>query len=148
MGPRDVDEAAPAEVLDLLVQVSFTVLGVLTRAAAAHDLSLTQLRVLAILRDRSPTMAELAGHLGLERSSVSGLVDRAASRGLVRRSSSSEDGRTVLVHLTAQGRRLAGQLTEEVAALVAPLTSRLDASARRQFATLLGEVLAPSRASP
>ena len=65
--------------MDGLVQVSFTVIALLSRVAAEHDLSLTQLRVLAILRDREPTMAELATHLGLERSSVSGLIDRAVT---------------------------------------------------------------------
>ena len=76
--------AASAELMDSLVQVSFTIMALLSRAAAEHDLSLTQLRVLAILRDREPTMARLAAYLGLERSSVSGLIDRAVRRGLVR----------------------------------------------------------------
>ena len=71
--------------MDSLVQTSFTVVALLSRVAAEHDLSLTQLRVLAILRDRTPTMTELATHLGLERSSVSGLVDRGVRRGIVRR---------------------------------------------------------------
>ena len=74
---------------DSLVQVSFTVIAVLSRVAAEHDLSLTQLRVLGILRDREPTMAELATYLGLERSTVSGLIDRAVQRGLVRKTSRS-----------------------------------------------------------
>ncbi|MGP0022346.1 MAG: MarR family winged helix-turn-helix transcriptional regulator, partial [Streptosporangiaceae bacterium] len=73
-----------AEMMDSLVRASFTVIALLSRVAAEHDLSLTQLRVLAILRDREPTMAELATYLGLERSSVSGLIDRAVRRGLVR----------------------------------------------------------------
>lgn len=73
-----------------------------------HDLSLTQLRVLAILRDREPMMVERAAHLGLERSAVSGPVDRAVRRGLVRRDASEKDGRAVRVALTPDGRRLAG----------------------------------------
>src|ERR1700683_1415341 len=78
-------EPVPADVVDSLVLASFTVIALLSRVAAEHDLSLTQLRVLAILRDREPTMAELADYLGLERSSVSGLIDRAVKRRLVRR---------------------------------------------------------------
>src|ERR1700681_2371450 len=78
---------------DSLVQLSFGVIAVLSRVAAEHDLSLTQLRVLGILRDREPTMAELATYLGLERSTVSGLIDRAVKRGLVRRDASEDDGR-------------------------------------------------------
>ena len=63
--------------------MSFALMAVLTEVAAEHDLSLTQLRVLGILRDREPTMADLATFTGLERSTISGLIDRAAQRGLV-----------------------------------------------------------------
>lgn len=85
-----------------LVQVSCTVIARLSQVAAAHDLSLTRLRVPASLRDREPKMAEIAARLGLERSSVSGLIDRAASRGLVRRDASTDDGRVVRVSPTPQ----------------------------------------------
>src|ERR1700758_4961531 len=91
---------------DNLVQVSFAVTAVLSRVAAEQDLSLTQLRVLGILRDREPTMAELASYLGLERSTVSGLIDRAVQRGLVRRTTDPADGRSVRVSLTTEARRV------------------------------------------
>src|SRR3954453_7950752 len=103
-------EPGPDEVMDRLVQVSFTVMALLSRAAAAHDLSLTQLRALAILRDRTPKMAELADYLGLDPSSVTGLIDRAVKRGLVRREAGDDDGRAVRVGLTEQAHRLAGEL--------------------------------------
>jgi DNA-binding MarR family transcriptional regulator len=129
------------EVMDALVQASFTVMALLSRAAAEHDLSLTQLRVLAILRDRAPTMAALAAHLGLERSSVSGLIDRAVKRGLVRRDVSSEDARAVRVSLTPDGQRLAGLLTEQIADLVAPMTRRLGPTDRKRLGSLLAKIL-------
>jgi DNA-binding MarR family transcriptional regulator len=129
------------EVMDALVQASFTVMALLSRAAAEHDLSLTQLRVLAILRDRAPTMAALAAHLGLERSSVSGLIDRAVKRGLVRRDVSSEDARAVRVSLTPDGQRLAGLLTEQIADLVAPMTRRLGPTDGKRLGRLLAKML-------
>ncbi|MBL7622848.1 MULTISPECIES: hypothetical protein [unclassified Frankia] len=43
-----------------MAQIAYTVMAVLTRVAAEHDLSLTQLRVFGILRDHRPRMAELA----------------------------------------------------------------------------------------
>ena len=59
-------------------------------------------------------MLDLARHLGLGRSSVTGLVDRAAARGLVERVTAPGDGRGVHVWLTADGRaRLAERLTEQ-----------------------------------
>jgi len=127
--------------MDSLVQVSFTVMAMLSRVAAEHDLSLTQLRVLAILRDREPTMAELAGYLGLERSSVSGLIDRAVRRGLVRRDASSEDGRAVRVSLTPAGQRLASLGAGEIGDLITAMTRDLSPADRTRLSVLLGRLL-------
>jgi DNA-binding MarR family transcriptional regulator len=129
------------DVMDSLVQASFTVIALLSQAAAEHDLSLTQLRVLAILRDREPKMAELATHLGLERSSVSGLIDRAVRRGLVRRDTSSDDGRAVRVSLTPDGQRLASLLTDEISGLITPMTRGLSPADQKRLSTLLNRLL-------
>ena len=135
-------EVVPTELLDNLVLTSFTVIALLSRTAAEHDMSLTQLRMLAILRDRAPAMADLAGFLGLERSSVSGLIDRAARRGLVQRVASSDDGRSVQVSLTADGHRLAAQVAGQVAGLVDPLTGTLSPAEQSRLTLLLGKMLA------
>ena len=132
---------APVDAIDALVQTSFTVVALLNQAAAAHDMSLSQLRVLAILRDREPRMAELAAHLGLDRSSVSGLIDRAVRRGLVRRTTGEDDGRAVRVGLTAEGRRMVGPLTAEITGLLAPMTSRLSTAEQHRLGSLLARLL-------
>jgi DNA-binding MarR family transcriptional regulator len=134
---------AATETIDSLVQVSFTVIALLSRVAAEHDLSLTQMRVLAILRDHEPTMADLAAYLGLERSSVSGLIDRAVKRGLVRRDPSRDDGRAVRLSLTPDGRHLARLGAEEVAALMAPMTGSLTSADQRRLGILLHRMLPP-----
>jgi DNA-binding MarR family transcriptional regulator len=131
----------PATVMDPLVQTSFTVIALLSQVAAAHDLSLTQLRVLAVLRDRQPRMAELASYLGLERSSVSGLIDRAEKRGLVRRAASADDGRAVRISLTPEGHRLAAAGAAEMAALLAPLTAKLPAIDQKRLGALLARLI-------
>jgi MarR family transcriptional regulator, lower aerobic nicotinate degradation pathway regulator len=129
------------ELMDGLVQVSFAVIAVLSRVAAEQDLSLTQLRVLGILRDREPTMAELAAYLGLERSSVSGLIDRAVQRGLVRKTSDTADGRSVRVSLTAEARRRATAVIADIGELMAPMTERLTSSEQKRLTGLLGKAL-------
>jgi DNA-binding MarR family transcriptional regulator len=139
-------EPVPSDVVDSLVLASFTVIALLSRVAAEHDLSLTQVRVLAILRDREPTMAELADYLGLERSSVSGLIDRAVKRGLVRRDASEDDGRAVRVSLTPDGRRLASAGAQEVGELLEPMTGRLSQAERNRLSLLLGKLLGWPRA--
>src|ERR1700722_2552107 len=139
--PVPAGEAVPADLQDNLARTSFTVIALLSGAPAEHDVSLTQMRMMAILRDRTPTMADLADFLGLERSSVSGLIDRAARRGLVQRTASRSDGRAVQVSLTPDGHRLAGQVTGEVAGLIAPMTSTLSGGEQKRLAQLLGKLL-------
>jgi DNA-binding MarR family transcriptional regulator len=133
--------AVDEDLRDSLVQVSFAVIAVLSRVAAEQDVSLTQLRVLGILRDRQPTMAELASYLGLERSTVSGLVDRAVQRGLVQKNADRADARSVRVSLTAQARRLEIRIIAEIAELMAPMTDRLNTSEQKRLTDLLAKVL-------
>jgi MarR family transcriptional regulator, lower aerobic nicotinate degradation pathway regulator len=116
-------------------------MAVLTEVAAEHDLSLTQLRVLGILRDREPTMAELANFTGLERSTISGLIDRAAQRGLVSRIADPHDGRSVRVTLTESARRLVPEITAAVGARISPLTSRLSNVEQKRLTELLTKTL-------
>jgi MarR family transcriptional regulator, lower aerobic nicotinate degradation pathway regulator len=129
------------ELRDALVQTSFTLMAVLTEVAAEHDLSLTQLRMLGILRDREPTMAELANFTGLERSTISGLVDRAAQRGLVARTADPHDGRSVRVTLTDSGRALVPQVTSAIGDRIEPLTSRLSSGEQKRLTALLAKAL-------
>src|SRR5580698_7627622 len=86
--------------VDGLAQLSFLIQGMLERRASEHELSMIQTRLLGVLRDRTPTMNELAKLLELDKSSVTGLVDRAERRGLVVRVPSTDDRRVVLVSLT------------------------------------------------
>jgi DNA-binding MarR family transcriptional regulator len=129
------------ELRDALAQMSFTLMAVLTEVAAEHDLSLTQLRVLGILRDREPTMAELATFTGLERSTISGLIDRAAARGLVRRSADPHDGRSVRVTLTESARELIPEITGTIGDRIGPLTNRLNTVEQKRLVALLTKAL-------
>ena len=126
---------------DALVQISFALMAVLTEVAADHDLSLTQLRVLGILRDREPTMADLAVFTGLERSTISGLIDRAAQRGLVAKTADARDGRSVRVTLTEQARLLAPQITAQISDQIKPLITALNAGEQRRLTALLTKAL-------
>jgi DNA-binding MarR family transcriptional regulator len=134
---RTHDGAISDELMDGLVQTSFSVMAIVNRVAAHHDLSTTQVRVLGILRDRQPRMAELAQLLGLDRSSITGLIDRAALRGLVQRDASPDDGRAVRVSLTADGHELARTVAAEVRLSVAEIARVLSAVDQRRLAALL-----------
>lgn len=129
------------DLVDGLFRVSFRLQGVLARVASAHDLSVVQVRVLGILRDREPGMLDLARHLQLEKSSLSGLIDRAEARGLVARVPSTDDRRSARVRVTAQGRRLSRVIETEVKAEVRTLVRGLSASDRDRLARLLDRML-------
>jgi DNA-binding MarR family transcriptional regulator len=142
--PEPAPEPAAAsqpELIDALVRTSFATMAVLNRIAAEHDLSLTQLRVLAILRDRRIKMSELTNFLGLDKSTVSGLVDRAGKRGLLQRAPNPRDGRGVDVFLTAAGAELAERGAVVIAQSLSPMTSALTPAESRRLATLLERML-------
>jgi DNA-binding MarR family transcriptional regulator len=111
------------------------------QAGGEHELSLTQLRLLAILRDREPAMLDLARHLSLSKSSVTGLIDRAERRGLVERTSAPRDGRGVHVRLTPAGRRLTKQGEAQAHRVLSGLLDALPASDQAELAALAGTLI-------
>lgn len=127
--------------VDALAQAAFATMAELTKVGADHDLSLTQLRALAILRDRRLRMTTLATYLGLEKSTMTGLVARAEKRGLLERAPSDDDGRAVDVFLTPDGHELADRIRSRVRTALTPATSRLAAGDRRRLRTLLERML-------
>lgn len=134
-----MDDVEQSSLVDALVQVSFAMTAILTEVAAAEGLSLTQLRLLGVLRDRTPTLSQLADQLALDRSSVSGLIDRAASRELVRRMPSNVDRRSFNVELTALGLQIATDLAQQVAQRVNLLTADMPATEQISLDRLLRE---------
>jgi MarR family transcriptional regulator, lower aerobic nicotinate degradation pathway regulator len=143
--PAKQRSSRPAEqdlgIVDALAQLSFTVQAALAEHAAARDLSMIQARLLGVLRDREPTMQELARLLGLDKSSVTGLVDRAEKRGLVRRTPSPDDRRAVHVRLSASGRRLVTDVVGAFRADIAALTGGLSADEQQQLSALASRVV-------
>lgn len=122
--------------VDSLAQLTFTVQGTLGRIASVHSLSVIQARLLGILRDRSPTIMELARFLQLDKSSVTGLVDRAQQRGLVTRTLSSHDRRSVKVTITGAGRELIDKATADFEGEIATLVADLNISQRTRLSAI------------
>jgi DNA-binding MarR family transcriptional regulator len=129
-----IDEDA---LLDALVQMSFTVIGIMSIVAARHDLSLTLLRVGATLRNRTLTMSELAAYLGLDRSTITGLITRAEERGFVARIENETDKRSSRVTLTDAGQDLSTACAAEIAREIEPVVAPLSTAERRTLDRLL-----------
>jgi len=130
--------SAPSEGLaDALVTTAFVTMAVINKIGAENDLSLSLIRVLGILWDRRPRMAELADYLGLERHTMSGLIARAEKRGLVGRAPNEEDGRATDVFLTGDGAKLVKRLHVQGRQALAPLIEQLSASDQQLLQELL-----------
>lgn len=127
--------------VDTLVQLSFLVQGILQRRAAEYDLSITQTRLLGILRDRTPTMNDLAKHLVLDKSSITGLIDRAERRGIVVRVPSTADRRSVRVRLTDEGRSLVSRVLAQFDSDISTLLASLSPPERATLSSLVSRVL-------
>jgi DNA-binding MarR family transcriptional regulator len=148
---HEVSEGTPGvtddTLVDDLVRLSFLVQQQLTEVAQHHGVTVQQLRLLAILSDREPTMAYLAELMGLERSSLSGLVDRAQRADLVQRTSATHDRRAIHVSLTPTGRALHDTLHADVTQRLRAFAAALPAQHHATLATLLHPLTGVSRDS-
>lgn len=140
--PRSSGTRRQLSPADGLAQLSFVVQGMLEHRAAERGLSIIQARLLGVLRDRTPTMNDLARLLGLDKSSVTGLVDRAERRGLVMRVPSTTDRRATLVSLTDDGRALVSQAAACFEADVLTMLERLPSRDREALSRLVSRLLA------
>ncbi|MDU0201092.1 MarR family winged helix-turn-helix transcriptional regulator [Paenibacillus sp. MAH-36] len=127
--------------LDGLVQLSFAVHSILGQVGAEHDLSIIQIRLLGILRDREPSMMQLAQYLNLDKSSITGLIDRAERRGLVQRTISPVDRRGFNVSVTPAGRQLIQVASQEIKHQIHAITANLTQAERLQLTALAGKIL-------
>jgi DNA-binding MarR family transcriptional regulator len=86
-------------------------------------------------------MAELGRLLDLDKSSITGLINRAVHRGVVRRVAVPEDGRSFRVVLTDEGLELAGKLTAEATSQIAAPTDDLSDTNRHWLALLASGIV-------
>jgi DNA-binding MarR family transcriptional regulator len=102
-------KGAAVDAWEALFRAQVSVLRELQRKFPTGDLSLNEYDVLFNLsrqQDRQSRLRDLNHHLLITQPSVSRLVDRLVSRGLVVKTPESGDGRGTLVTLTDQGYEL------------------------------------------
>ncbi|MGD0687788.1 MAG: MarR family transcriptional regulator [Streptosporangiaceae bacterium] len=127
--------------VDALAQLSFLLHDALAEIAGQLDLSIIGIRLLGILRDREPAMNELGRFLGLDKSSISGLVDRAERRGLVTRNVSVTDRRAFQVSITDTGRQLVGQGAARFSERIETLAAGLSDTDRQLLSRLATQIV-------
>jgi DNA-binding MarR family transcriptional regulator len=83
----------------------------------------------------------LARFLQLDKSSVTGLVDRAEERGLVKRIPSPLDGRSVQVTITSAGQRLVARAVQDFEDEIAVLVADLNPAQRTRLSVTASHVV-------
>ncbi|WP_328320861.1 MarR family winged helix-turn-helix transcriptional regulator [Streptomyces sp. NBC_00388] len=131
----------PMGIAAALVRTSFLVQAVYTEASREYGLPVQQAQLICLLMAQPRGMGELSSMLGLERSSMTGLVDRAQRRGLVHREPDPLDRRAVRVALSAEGARVAGDFRMDAAVRMEALADGIGPAERDRLAAVLGELV-------
>jgi DNA-binding MarR family transcriptional regulator len=128
-------------IVTALVRSSFLVNAVYTESGRTYGLTPQQGQLLCVLMPQPYGMGELGAVLGLAKSSLTGLVDRTARRGLVRRRADPVDRRVVRVELTERGAALAERFHAETCRQIERLPEELAEPDRAALAVLLGRLV-------
>lgn len=131
------------EVADVvaLVRLSAVVQAVFGEVADVQHLPSVQARMLCVLADQPRRMSELARACNVEKAAVTGLVDRADSRGYVVRAAVPGDRRVSLVTLTSAGFRAAMDFHTEVTKRLDQWLDKLEPGDRRLLGALVANLL-------
>ena len=117
----------------------------------ALDRQLPRSELLALLmlqRHGERTMSELAERLGAPLSTASGIGERLARRGLVKRERQPEDRRVVVVRLTKKGETAAGKLRGQIDGLLRRVAGALTEEEQAQLLALVAKAWAAFQAPP
>ncbi len=116
-----------------LIRLARLVQEVFANVSAEHDLTAAQARLLCVLTDGGRGMSELASILGVEKTAMTGLVNRIEHHGLVERTAVPGDRRACQVRLTRRGQKVAFTVHEAICRRLDALVAVLPSSRRSQL---------------
>jgi DNA-binding MarR family transcriptional regulator len=142
---------APASALDavlynqpghLIRRLQQIAVSLFHEEAAECDLTPVQYAALAAI-DVYPGIdqAALAGSIGFDRSTIGGVLDRLEAKLLIEREATARDRRVRILHLTAEGVRLLGKLSEASARAQRRILEPLAPPQRDAFMAMLSEIV-------
>ena len=141
LGNKSIDFAAMA-VSSNLFRAATAVRNHLERTVLSReDLSWTAFVVLWVTWIWEPIETrQIADEGGFSKATLTGVLGTLESRGLVKRSKSKDDGRLVIVQLTAAGRKLMDKLFPEFNREEKYVVETLNATAKKEVADHLREI--------
>jgi DNA-binding MarR family transcriptional regulator len=101
-----------------------------------------QARMLGLLVNGPRRMVELAQNLGVEKAALTGLVDRAESRGLVTREAVPGDRRSVHIAITQAGAAASAAFYTQLNDALEAMIATLPATYRTTFTTRTRQIVA------
>lgn len=107
----------------------------------SHQLTLTQARLLRVIREGPTAAGHLAGKLGLSAASLTRVLERLEERGLLERQVDRADRRRVTVSITARGRETVGGLQFWMGSPIKAAIQQMDDAGRAQFTAVLDRFL-------
>jgi MarR family transcriptional regulator, 2-MHQ and catechol-resistance regulon repressor len=106
-----------------------------------HDISVTQCYALEALVKRGPrTLNELAAELYLDKSTASRVVTTLERKGYVARQTHPRDRRSILIDLTASGRRLHARIEKDLIEETRQLLKDFEPAVREAAPALLSRL--------
>jgi DNA-binding MarR family transcriptional regulator len=121
------------QVVDAVLAASRALVGVAARSLSGlpEGVTLPQYRALVVLASRGPqTVGALADALDIAPSTTTRLCDRLVAKRLIRRATSPESRRVVVVTLAARGRNLVDGVTTRRRRDIERIVTALDAAQR------------------
>ncbi|WP_020671611.1 MarR family winged helix-turn-helix transcriptional regulator [Amycolatopsis nigrescens] len=125
-----------------LVRLSHLVQQVFAEVSRERELTPQQAQLLCMLIDGPIGMTELSRLLNLEKSSLTGLVDRVERRGLVARARDSHDRRACRIAVTEQGSRTGADAHQAVITRLEALAEEVPPADKRLLADVVAQMLA------
>ena len=122
-----------------LVHLMLAMAATYTRVSRELGMTAQQAELLCVAQ-RNASVGEIAQVMSCDRSNVSRLVDRIASRGLVTREDTESDGRMRVVRLSDDGRELVDRFTTMLGAEIKRLLAEWPEKEQAELALKLNRI--------
>jgi DNA-binding MarR family transcriptional regulator len=116
--------------------------AIFAEETASFDLTGLQYGILNVI-DLQPGMDQISvcAALGIDRSTLAGVVDRLEEKGLLKRSPGPTDRRANALNLTRAGKRILAEMEDAALSAESRAFEPLSASEQRQFARMLTKIV-------
>lgn len=114
-------------IIGLLNKINYIIKSDMIKASKEFGLTPLQLMVLHCIRENKlVTMSDIARHLGLSKSTTSGIIDRMVKQGYIQRERNTQDKRVIYIKPGIKEKELTDKMIENHSEYVAEVFSKVD----------------------